>query len=284
MSKINSKGVNLFFDNSKYFIFDRSITTSSGKEIQVYKLNNELLDDNSLNNWALGLRNNYIEEYLLEKEISGTGLTKKEYLEKMIFPNPKVAQGAATMSGEFGEILVYDYINFVLKYYITRTRYLEKINPNMPVPGSDVIGYKVKNANNPCKSDHLIVAEVKTRSSKVGNKTSLCEKTVTNAIEHSIKDRVRIGESLNAEKRRLLNRLRYDEAKIVERFQNKTDNPFTLDFFAVAVLDNELYSEEMILDAVNSQHENLKSTNVLIIHSKELKLFLRGLYRRACSC
>lgn len=274
----------MFFDNSKYFIFDRSITTSSGKEIQVYKLNSESLDDNSLNNWALGLRDNYVEQIHLKSLVKGTGLTQKEYLEKNVFPNHQDKIGASTMSGEFGEILVYDYINFVLKYYITRTRYLEKINPNMPVPGSDVIGYKVKNANKPCKSDHLIVAEVKTRSSKVGNKTSLCEKTVTNAIEHSIKDRVRIGESLNAEKRRLLNRLRYDEAKIVERFQNKTDNPFTLDFFAVTVLDNELYSEEMILDAVNSQHENLKSTNVLIIHSKELKLFLRGLYRRACSC
>lgn len=274
----------MFFDNSKYFIFDRSITTSSGKEIQVYKLNSESLDDNSLNNWALGLRDNYVEQIHLKSLVKGTGLTQKEYLEKNVFPNHQDKIGASTMSGEFGEILVYDYINFVLKYYITRTRYLEKINPNMPVPGSDVIGYKVKNANKPCKSDHLIVAEVKTRSSKVGNKTSLCEKTVTNAIEHSIKDRVRIGESLNAEKRRLLNRLRYDEAKIVERFQNKTDNPFTLDFFAVAVLDNELYSKEMILDAVNSQHENLKSTNVLIIHSKELKLFLRGLYRRACSC
>lgn len=274
----------MFFDNSKYFIFDRSISTPSGKEIQVYKLNSESLDDNSLNNWALGLRDNYVEQIHLKSLVKGTGLTQKEYLEKNVFPNYQDKIGTSTMSGEFGEILVYDYINFVLKYYITRTRYLEKINPNMPVPGSDVIGYKVKNANKPCKSDHLIVAEVKTRSSKVGNKTSLCEKTVTNAIEHSIKDRVRIGESLNAEKRRLLNRLRYDEAKIVERFQNKTDNPFTLDFFAVAVLDNELYSEEMILDAVNSQHENLKSTNVLIIHSKELKLFLRGLYRRACSC
>ena len=87
--------MNLFFDNSKYFIFDKSIPTSSGEKIQVYKLNNELLDDNSLNNWALGLRNNYIEEHLLEQAISGTGLAKKEYLEKMIFPNPRVPQGAA---------------------------------------------------------------------------------------------------------------------------------------------------------------------------------------------
>lgn len=276
--------MNLFFDNSKYFVFDKSIPYSSGKEIQVYKLDNELLDDSILNNWAFGLRNNYVEEALLEPLVKGTGLTKQEFLEKNIFPNHQNSLGASTMSGEFGEILVYDYINFVLNYYITRTRYLEKVNPNIPVSGSDVIGYQVKNIDNPSRTDHLIVAEVKTRSSKSKNKNSSCEETVENAIKDSIKDRVRIGESLNAEKRRLINRSRIEEARIVERFQNKTDNPFILDFFAVAVLDNELYSDQVVLDVVNRQHENIKSMNVLIILSKELKLFLRDLYRRACVC
>lgn len=276
--------MNLFFDNSKYFVFDKSISYSNGKEIQVYKLDNELLDDSILNNWASGLRNNYVEEILLEPLVKGTGLTKQEFLEKNIFPNHQNRLGASTMSGEFGEILVYDYINFALKHYVTRTRYLEKVNPDMPVPGSDVIGYKVKNIDKPSKTDHLIVAEVKTRSSKSGNKNSLCEKTIKDAIEHSVKDRVRLGESLNAEKRRLFNRLRNDEAKIIERFQNKTDNPFTIDFFAIAVIDSELYSDQIVLNAVNSQHENVKSTSILIIHSKELLLFLRDLYRRACSC
>lgn len=282
--KFTVRGINLFFDNSKYFVFEKSIPYSSGKEIQVYKLNNELLADSILNSWASGLRNNYVEEILLEPLIKGTGLTKQEFLEKNIFPNHQNKLGAITMSGEFGEILVYDYINFVLKHYITRTRYLEKVNPDMPVSGSDVIGYKVKNINKPSKSDHLIVAEVKTRSSKVGNKNRSCEKTVKDAIEHSIKDRVRIGESLNAEKRRLLNRSRNDEAKIVERFQNKTDNPFIIDFFAVAVLDIDLYSDQVVLDVVNSQNENVKSTSILIILSKELLIFLRDLYRRACLC
>lgn len=274
----------MFFDNSKYFEFDKSIPYSSGEEIQVYKLNSDLLDDNSLNNWALGLRNNYVEESLLEPLIKGTGLTKQEFLKKNIFPNHQNSLGASTMSGEFGEILVYDYINFTLNHYVTRTRYLEKVNPDMPVPGSDVIGYHVKNIDKPSETDHLIVAEVKTRSSKSGNKKSLCENTVKKAIEHSVKDIVRLAESLNAEKRRLINRMRIEEAKIVERFQNKPENPFIIDFFAVAVLDSDLYSDQVVLDVVNSQSENIKSTNVLIIHSKELKLFLRDVYRRACLC
>lgn len=274
----------MFFDNSKYFVFDKSIPYSSGKEIQVYKLNNELLSDSILNSWASGLRNNYIEEHLLEQAISGTGLTKKEYLEEMIFPNPRVPQGAATMSGEFGELLVYDYINYVLEYYVPRIRYFNKVNPNTPIHGSDVIGYKMESYNKRSKNDKLLVAEVKTRSSISGNKTKACTNIVTDAITDSNKDRVRVGESLNAEKLKLLNRGRLTEANIVERFQNKTDNPYTLDFFAVAVMDSDLYSDQVVLDVVNSQHKNVKSTSILIIHSKELLLFLRDLYRRACSC
>lgn len=274
----------MFFNNSEYFLLDKELNTLAGKNIKVYKLNKETLNDEYLNEWALGLRNNYIEEQLIETLIKGTGLTKKEYLETNIFPNPNNSLGAATMSGEFGEILVYDFINYVLTYYVTRTRYLEKVNPNIPISGSDVIGYQIKCIDNPSKADRLIVAEVKTRSSISGSKNSLCKKTIKDAIEHSVKDRIRIGESLNAEKRRLLNRSRYEEAKIVERFQNKTDNPFTLDFFAVAVLDNELYSEQAVLDVVDNQLENLNSTNLLIIYSKELKIFLRDLYRRASLC
>ena len=277
-------GINLYFDNSEFFKFDRSILSKNGNKIDVFRLKNDLLDDNSLNNWASGLRNNYVEKNLLESLVEGTGLTQKEFLEKNIFPNPQNKIGASTMSGEFGEILVYDYINFVLKYYVTRTRYLEKVNPNMPVSGSDVIGYHVKNIDNPGKTDHLIVAEVKTRSSNSGNKKGLCEKTVKDAIDHSVKDRVRLGESLNAEKRRFLNRSRIQQAKIVERFQNKTDKPFTIDFFAVAVLDSDFYLDQEVLDVVNIQYEKLEKTSILIIHSKGLLNFLRDLYRRACLC
>ena len=274
----------MFFDNSKYFKFDKSLFSKNGNKIDVFILNNDLLDSNTLNDWASGLRDNYVEENLLESLVKGTGLTQKEFLEKNIFPNHHISIGASTMSGEFGEILVYDYINFVLKYYVTRTRYLEKVNPSMPVPGSDVIGYHVKNIDNPGKTDRLIVAEVKTRSSNSGNKKSLCEETVKAAIDHSVKDRVRLGESLNAEKRRLLNRLKLKEAKIVERFQNKTDKPFIIDFFAVAVLDSDFYLDQEVLDAVNFKHENLETTSILIIHSKELLNFLRDLYMRACLC
>lgn len=274
----------MFFDNSQYFIFDKELVSSNGNRVNIYKLANELLEEDILNKWASSLRNNYIEEKLLPDCISGTGLTQQEYLKTIIFPDFENRQGAGTMSGEFGEILMYDYINFNLKYYITRTRYLDKVNRNMPISGSDVMGYKMVNNDIPCSSDQLLVAEVKTRSTINGRKEGICQKALEAAIKDSTKDRIRLAESLNAEKRRLLLRSKVSEAKIVERFQNKTDNPFTLNFFAVAVLDTDLCIEDTIIEVIEAQSENIGIKNVLIIHSKELKSFLRDLYRRACEC
>lgn len=274
----------MFFNNKEYFLLDKELKTSHGKVIQVYKLNKEILDEKCMNEWALGLRNNYVEEQIIESLVRGTGLTKEEYLKNNIFPNPNNSLGAATMSGEFGEILVYDFINFVLMYYVTRTRYLEKINPDLPVSGTDVIGYMIDNIEKPDIKDKLLVAEVKTRSSKDGKKITLDENPLKSAILDSNKDKIRIGESLNAEKRRLIYRNRNQEVKIIERFQNKTDNPYNLNFFAVAVLDSYFYSEEFILNVINNMGNDISDKNILIIHSVELKKFLRSLYKRACIC
>lgn len=122
--KFTVRGGKLFFDNSKCFVFDKSIPYSNGDEIQVYKLNNELLDDNSLNSWASGLRDNYVKKILLEFLVKGTGLTQKEFLEKNIFPDHKDKVGASTMSGEFGEILVYDYRS--VSTFILATKLLKR--------------------------------------------------------------------------------------------------------------------------------------------------------------
>lgn len=278
----------MFFNNSQYFEFEKELISSNGVKTKIYKFNNEIIDEKSLNKWGLGLRNNYVEEELLNSLINGTGLTQKEFLEKNIFPNPNKSQGAATMSGEFGEILIFDYINFVLKYYVSRTRYFEKINPSQPVSGSDVIGYKIKDISKPSNNDQLLVAEVKTRSTKSGKKISLDKNPLGKAITDSEKDKVRLAESLNAEKRRLLTRNRIDEANTVERFQNRTDNPFLLDFYAVVVLDSDLYfgsfSDQFILDVINNMKNESTDKNILIIYSTDLKNFLRDIYRRACLC
>lgn len=267
----------MFFDNSECFGLEKDIVLPNGNKIKIYKFNKDILNEDMMNEWARGFKRNYITEENEEELYKGTGLTKQQYLEQMVFPN----EGSPVMAGDFGELLVYDYFNFVLKYYTSRTRYLDRTGPNKPIFGTDVICYNIKNIQKPSRDDKLAAAEVKTHSRTKGK----CEDTVKSAIKDSNKDNERLAESLNAEKRRLIDRKRLAEAKIVERFQNKTDNPYILDFFAVAVLESQVYSEDIVIDLINNYiPENNIPINMLVIHSEELSLLIKELYRRACIC
>lgn len=272
----------LDFDNSQYFVFDKELISDAGRKVKVYELCSDIKNGEVLNNWAAGLRDYYIEENLIEPLLSGMGMTKKEYLEKNIFPSPIIRPGPSTMSGEFGEILVHDFIRFKKNYQISKLRYRDKINPNMPMSGSDVIGYKMVNLKKPNKKDSLFVGEVKTRASN--NTVSISSNPLSDALKDSLKDKERIGESLNAEKRRLLMAKRNEEADIVQRFQNKTDNPYNIEFSAIAIFNKNKYSEKLILEVINSTEIKEETKNILVIYSADLMDFLKELYRRASEC
>lgn len=278
----------MFFNNSKCFLLEKDIVLPNCNKIKIYKFNKDILDEDMMDEWARGFKRNYITEENEEELYKGTGLTKQQYLELMVFPNNRSSIGNSLMAGEFGELLVYDYFNFVLKYYTSRTRYLEKTASYDAIKGIDVICYNIKNIQIQSKNDSLVIAEVKTHSSKKGNCKNAIQKAIIDsdkAIIDSNKDMLRISESLNAEKRRLIARKRFDEAKIVERFQNKPDNPYILDFFAVAVLESQVYSEDIVINLINNYiQKNNIPINMLIIHSEELSLLIKELYRRACIC
>jgi hypothetical protein len=44
---------------------------------------------------------------------SGTGKTRQEYLKDLVFPDKTTKSGPTTMSGDFGEIVVSDYVEYI---------------------------------------------------------------------------------------------------------------------------------------------------------------------------
>lgn len=261
----------------KYFQKQSDIITNSGQKVTVYELNVENNID-TLEEWAKHLR----EHYCLDDEIdflrSGTGLSREDYLSKIKFPDPKIGIGAAVMSGDFAEILVHDYIEFIEQYYTTRTRYSRKVNRNSSTMGSDVLGYKCSNLTKPNQNDELKVLEVKAQSSETQptNKLQI-------AVNDSGKDLARLAESLNAEVQRLLDRNKYNDAKIIQRFQNKTDRPYKLSFSAVAVHSKTSFSEDLLKEVDISNHPD-SNINLLVICSEKLMEFIKKMYERASKC
>lgn len=217
----------------------KDINTNEGEIVEVFELLPNI-DDEAFNEWATFFRQNYCVDDILDLLIQGTGMTKQEYLLSQKFPDAKEGFGPGTRSGDFAELLVSDYLEFILGYVVHRERYKNKFNRSSSTQGTDVIGYKLYGTK-PSSNDELVTFEVKAQASGIEAKNRLQD-----AINDSYKDAIRKGETLSALKQIYIEKSNYEKASQVERFQNKPDRPYTEKYGAAAVHDTTTYSEELI--------------------------------------
>ena len=77
--------------------------------------------------------------------------------------------GPSSRSGDFGEILIADYIEFVLGYWCPRElRYQDRWNRNDSTKGCDVIGFKFVADGVEDPGDELFIFELKSGMTKTG--------------------------------------------------------------------------------------------------------------------
>ncbi|MCP4464265.1 MAG: DUF1837 domain-containing protein, partial [Planctomycetaceae bacterium] len=147
-------------------------------------------------------------------------LTITHYLNDLKFPTEVGGLGPATRAGDFGEILVADFLQWILGFWVPRVRWCSKVIRNESSKGSDVIGFHFENDDNHSSRDTLAVFETKTKFS-AGKKNKLQE-----AINDSAKDHARIAESLNFIKQKFIDKENFLDAQRVERFQSPIDHPY----------------------------------------------------------
>ena len=148
---------------------EQSLLTKDGKEIQVRCLevseNDAVLDE-----WAAHFREQYRYLDALDMERDGTGISREEFLRDYVFTG-QAKPGPATRVGDFCEILVADYIEYIQSYYVPRIRYRSKFNRNTSPQGSDVLGFKL--GTTPSPRDEAIIFEVKGTSDPKGKKKGM---------------------------------------------------------------------------------------------------------------
>lgn len=275
----------------KYLSHEKYIITAEGKEIIIYEL---IVDDEDdiLYSWAKHLREHYCSESEIDVLRAGYNLSRKEYLKQIKFPDARVGLGPSVRSGDFTEILMADYVQYVLNYYVPRTRYDRKTNRNSSTMGSDLIGYKCGERVN--SNDELIIFEVKAVASetpppspgaiqKAINESKPSPIRLQRAIDDSNKDILRVAESLNAIVQRLIDKQEYEQVKKVQRFQNSTDTPYQIIYAAASVHSNTSYSEEL-LKTISTLHHNDPDLMLIVIHCDKLMQFIHSMYRRASEC
>ena len=257
-----------------YLIPESPIYTNEGKKIEVFHL--DIQNDPAIfEEWAKQFRRNYCSDDELDEMISSMNISSKEYLENFKLPSD-IGIGLSTMSGDFGEILVSDYLQNFEEYLVPRTRYNSKVNKNTSTQGSDVLGYKQDSSN--VLNDEVIVVEVKSSAS---NSSSFEAKNkLQEAIDHSDKDFERFSTSIVASYLKLKSS-NIEQANVVKRFLNITDTPFNVIYGAVAVHSNQSFDINILKNVVSKNHRDYQKLRLLVIHSDELMNFIKSLYLKA---
>ena len=260
------------------------LTTADGLGIEVWEFthcdNNEILSS-----WASHFRNHYCLDS--EIDLLRGKKDKSDYLEDIKFPSKNTKLGPGIRAGDFGEILIADYLEWVLGHWVPRVRWGSKMIRDESPKGTDVLGFRFHNKDRKAsKRDVLFVFESKTKFSKSGgNRLQI-------AINDSAKDHLRIDESLNYIKQKFIDKRELDKAKDIERYQSPVDLAYKENYGAAAVVSNDYYDTDQLEESDCTQilkskkiicHPNRDNLVLLVIKGASMMDLVHDLYGRAAS-
>jgi hypothetical protein len=256
----------------------KPLATSDGCKIDVWELS-VLPTASYLSSWASNFRQHYCSDAEIDALKAGTGLSRAEYLTQLIFPDKSVAPGPGIRAGDFAELLVSDYVEHLLGYWVPRGKYAEKSSRDESVKGVDILGFRLAAPPSPAPTDTLLAFEVKAQFS--GGKYTGRLQT---AIDDSSKDYLRRAMTLNATKRRLRHAGQHERALVVQRFQNLSDHPYVYRSGAAAVLSDSAYDEALLQRSTKvAGHQNVKNLELIVIRGKDLMRLVHALYELAAN-
>jgi hypothetical protein len=254
-----------------------SLKTNDGKLVTLLEFNPNFRESSIISKWAKHFRNHYCFDTEIDFFKDGTGLSKKDFLSNTKFPSDNRGFGPGIRAGDFGEILIADYLEFILDHWVPRTRYGNKTIRDESTKGSDLIGFKIMDNTESIK-DILTMFEVKTQFSGIRFKPRLQD-----AINDSIKDELRKAESLNAMKQRLFDKGNLSDAKKIARFQNPIDKPYTENYGAAALFSDNVYDGKVITETTTKSHPKNKNLFLIVVKGADLMTVVNNLYKLAAN-
>ena len=141
-----------------WIIEETGITIKNGIPIKCYKIDYKD-DDTVIDEWALHIRRNYIDDEVLLSDSEINGMTVEQYLHDRVIPQRDEALGPTVRAGDITGILVCDLLEFVYNYSVPRYKQKNRSGKNNSEHGTDVIAYKYfNNSYNPNEKDELIAS------------------------------------------------------------------------------------------------------------------------------
>ncbi len=262
-------------EHTNWFEDAGKLTTANGRTVTVLDFSHKD-DDEILSAWAKHFRNHYCLDTEIDVLRKGTRNSRASYLAEIKFPDKSAGFGPSIRAGDFAEILIADYLEYVLEFWVPRTRYGDKTIRNESTKGCDIIGFKFFRKSKESPKDMLALFEAKAQFSGRNPRPRLQD-----AVDGSAKDQLRKAESLNAIKQRLLRDGQADGVETVERFQDIEDRPYTELSGATALFCTSVYDEDAIKQTKANSHPNSGNLVLVVERGKDMMALVHDLYERA---
>lgn len=254
------------------------LKTAEGHPIEVWELRTPPTAK-MMSSWAKCFRQHYCADTEIDELREGTNLSRSEYLTQLIFPNKSIAPGPGIRAGDFAELLISDYVEYLLGYWVPREKYAGKSSPDESVKGVDILGFQQHAAPAASATDTLLAFEVKAQLSD-----SKYNDRLQTAVNDSSKDHLRRAMTLNATKQRLRSAGQANKVLIVQRFQNPADHPYIYRSGAAAVLSDTAYDQSAVQTQTSIlHHQNAPNIELVVIRGNDLMKLVHALYERAAN-
>ena len=234
-------------------------------------------DESVLDDWALHIRRNYIEDVRLKDDADDNEMTVKQYLHDYIIPQKGEDLGPTARSADITEILISDLLEFIHQYSVPRYKLKNRSGKNNSQQGTDVIAYKYKNEDKtPNDKDELVAAEVKATLSN-GEYSP-----IKSAIIDSRKDEHRLARSVDYCRKRLKELGKMTESEEVKRFLFKPDNNYRIIYLAAGVSSRENVDNIIELDFSGEKIKIRSNELIFYVHGRKLMELAHNIYERCC--
>lgn len=257
-----------------WIIEEAGVLIKDNTPIQCYMIDYKT-DSGVIDDWALHIRRNYINDNNLTYDSAANGMTIEQYLKKYVIPQRHEPLGPTARAGDIGEIIVSDLLEFIMEYSVPRYKMINRSGKNNSQQGTDIIAYKFyKVDKTPDEHDELVAAEVKAALTK--NDYGVLE----TAIKHSVKDAHRLARTIDHCRKRLKELGRLSEMHDVARFLNKAEIDYKITYVAAGISSCESVISPIELSVVEEQLEIKTTQKIFFIHGKKLMELTHAIYER----
>lgn len=258
----------------KWFVEEKEIRLKDNTPVNCYLIDYQD-DDTVLDEWALHIRRNYIDDDQLLEDAEVNEMSVEEYLMKNVIPQKNDPLGPTARSADIGEIIVSDLLEFVHGFSVPRYKMKNRSGKCNSQQGTDVIGYKYYHTDHSISDkDELIAAEVKAKL------TSEDYSSISKAIKESAKDEHRLARSIDYCRKRLRELGQMQESKEITRFLLKPDNNYKLTYAAAGLCSKKDVDSEIEIDAKDDGLEIRNGEMIFFIHGERLMELTHKIYER----